>query len=69
MAAAPILGLLLGPGVVLVLSDGNAVREGVADAGEERLCAMCALTRWPAASAAHSESSPAKTAAPMIRAS
>lgn len=34
-----------------------------------RLCAMCALTRWPAASAEHKLSSPARTAAATIRAS
>lgn len=37
--------------------------------GAERLCAMCALTRWPAASAEHSDSSPASTVAAMTRAS
>ena len=34
-----------------------------------RLCAMCALTRCPAAKALQRLSSPASTAAPMIRAS
>lgn len=34
-----------------------------------RLCAMCALTRWPAARAEHRLSSPASTAAATIRAS
>ena len=34
-----------------------------------RLCAMCALTRCPAASAEHKLSSPARTAAPTMRAS
>lgn len=43
---------------------GVLLREGAA----LRLCAMCALTRWPAASALQSESSPARTAAPMMRA-
>src|SRR5262249_43861111 len=34
-----------------------------------RLCAMCARTKWPAASALHRLSSPARTAAAMILAS
>lgn len=34
----------------------------------ERLCCMCALTRWPAAKALHRESSPASVAAAMMRA-
>lgn len=39
-----------------------------ANAGALRLCAICALTRWPAARALHSESSPASTAAATMRA-
>ena len=35
----------------------------------DRLCARCARTRWPAASAERSESSPAMTAAATMRAS
>lgn len=68
-SAAASLGLspLLGPGADIIPPDGET--EGAVDAGVERLCAMCALTRCPAARAAHRESSPARTAPPMIRAS
>lgn len=38
------------------------------DGAAERLCAMCALTKCPAARAEQSESSPARVAAPMTRA-
>jgi hypothetical protein len=44
---------------------GVVVRVG----GAERLCCMCALTRCPAARALQSESSPARTAAAITRAS
>lgn len=43
---------------------GVVEREGAA----LRLCCMCALTRWPAAKALHRDNSPAKVAAPMMRA-
>jgi hypothetical protein len=75
-AAALILVPLLGLGTVLAPPDGDVLRdgalegpaEGAADAGEDRFCAMCALTRWPAARAAHRAGSAAKAAPPMMRA-
>src|SRR5436189_5735572 len=56
--------------------DGVAVPFSVGDLGVGvvarlgtvlRLCAMCAFTRWPAASALHRLNSPASTAAATIR--
>jgi hypothetical protein len=46
----------IGAGVVLLVG------------GAERLCCMCALTKWPAASAEQRDSSPARTAAATMRA-
>jgi hypothetical protein len=48
---------------------GVEERVGAALGAALRLCAMCALTRCPAARAAHKLSSPAKTPAATMRAS
>jgi hypothetical protein len=52
-------------GVVGTDGAGVGARLGCA----ERLCAMCARTRWPAANAEQRDSSAARTAAATIRAS
>jgi hypothetical protein len=58
--------------LALVIASDTGVMEGAGVVDRElaalRLCCMWALTRWPAARALQRESSPARTAAPMIRA-
>jgi hypothetical protein len=60
--------VIVNPTGVFVLV-GLPLRLAAALGAADRLCAMCACTKWPAASAAQRDNSPARTPAATIRAS